>query len=151
MIPSLPAGFVESVEEFSIPRPHHSRRNRTIHCTRNRNIRGRCQIRYNHYYDRPSGLHVSRLAIAPVSKPIRSADRACLHKPRDSNCCWMKVRWQVNLATLDCATSNPSLSSSPWMRGAPQSGSSTLIRRVNTRSCVSICSRSHCGRDFQRQ
>src|SRR4029079_4516360 len=25
-------------------------------------------------------------------------------------------------ATLDCATSNPSLSSSPWMRGAPQSG-----------------------------
>jgi hypothetical protein len=32
------------------------------------------------------------------------------------------------LATLDCATSNPSLSSSPWMRGAPQSGFSTLIR-----------------------
>src|SRR6266481_5370776 len=26
------------------------------------------------------------------------------------------------LATLDCATSNPSLSSSPWMRGAPHSG-----------------------------
>src|SRR5262245_4550906 len=26
------------------------------------------------------------------------------------------------LATLDCATSNPSLSSSPWIRGAPQSG-----------------------------
>src|SRR5450759_4933560 len=24
------------------------------------------------------------------------------------------------LATLDCATSNPSLSSSPWIRGAPQ-------------------------------
>src|SRR5262249_15059320 len=31
------------------------------------------------------------------------------------------------LATLDCATSNPSLSSSPWMRGAPQSGFSMLI------------------------
>ena len=27
------------------------------------------------------------------------------------------------LATLDCATSNPSLSSSPWMRGAPTVGS----------------------------
>src|ERR1700681_1107968 len=25
------------------------------------------------------------------------------------------------LATLDCAISNPSVSSSPWMRGAPQS------------------------------
>ena len=37
------------------------------------------------------------------------------------------------LATLDCATSNPSLSSSPWIRGAPQSGFSTLIRRINTR------------------
>src|SRR5450759_5655085 len=31
------------------------------------------------------------------------------------------------LATLDCATSNPSLSSSPWMRGAPQSKFSMLI------------------------
>src|SRR5260370_1930704 len=27
-------------------------------------------------------------------------------------------RWTMYLATLDCATSNPSLSSSPWMRGA---------------------------------
>src|ERR1700675_3988912 len=55
------------------------------------------------------------------------------------------------LATLDCATSNPSLSSSPWMRGAPQSGFSTLIRRINTRSSVSICGRPPNGRDFQRQ
>src|ERR1700740_1713472 len=31
-------------------------------------------------------------------------------------------RLTIYLATLDCATSNPSLSSSPWMRGAPQSG-----------------------------
>src|SRR5260370_36464050 len=31
-------------------------------------------------------------------------------------------RLTMYLATLDCATSNPSLSSSPWMRGAPQSG-----------------------------
>jgi hypothetical protein len=30
-------------------------------------------------------------------------------------------RLTMYLATLDCATSNPSLSSSPWMRGAPQS------------------------------
>src|ERR1700720_3716507 len=41
------------------------------------------------------------------------------------------------LATLDCATSNPSLSSSPWMRGAPQSGFSMLIREINARSSVS--------------
>src|SRR5450631_3468530 len=56
-----------------------------------------------------------------------------------------------HLATLDCATSNPSLSSSPWMRGAPQSGFSTLIRMINARSSVSICGRPPCGRDFQRQ
>ena len=49
------------------------------------------------------------------------------------------------------ATSNPSLSSSPWMRGAPQSGFSTLIRRINARISVSICGRPPRGRDFQRQ
>jgi hypothetical protein len=51
----------------------------------------------------------------------------------------------------DDATSNPSLSSSPWMRGAPQSGFSMLIRRINARSAVSICGRPPNGRDFQRQ
>src|SRR5229473_7808095 len=60
-------------------------------------------------------------------------------------------RLTMYLATLDCATSNPSLSNSPWMRGAPQSGFSTLIRRINTCSSVSICGRPPRGRDFQRQ
>jgi hypothetical protein len=60
-------------------------------------------------------------------------------------------RLTMYLATLDWATSIPSLSSSPWMRGAPQSGFSTLIRRTNARSSVSICGRPPCGRDFQRQ
>src|SRR5260370_6983953 len=39
-------------------------------------------------------------------------------------------RLTMYLATLDCATSNPSLSNSPWIRGAPQSGFSMLIRRI---------------------
>src|SRR3981189_1471105 len=60
-------------------------------------------------------------------------------------------RLTMYLATLDCATSNPSLSSSPWIRGAPQSGFSTLIRWTNTRSSGSICGRPPCGRDLQRQ
>jgi hypothetical protein len=55
------------------------------------------------------------------------------------------------LATLDCATLNPSLSSSLWMRGAPQSGFSMLTRRINARSFVSICGRPPNGRDFQHQ
>jgi hypothetical protein len=59
-------------------------------------------------------------------------------------------RLTMYLATLDCAISNPSLSSSPWMRGAPQNGFSTLIRRINARSSMWICGRPR-GRDFQRQ
>ena len=50
-------------------------------------------------------------------------------------------RLTMYLATLDCAISNPSFSSSPWMRGAPQSGFSMLIRRINPRRSVSICGR----------
>src|ERR1700676_5058499 len=60
-------------------------------------------------------------------------------------------RLTVYLATLDCATSNPSLSNSPWMRGAPQCGFSTLICRINPRNSVAISGRPPCGRDFQRQ
>ena len=60
-------------------------------------------------------------------------------------------RLTMYLATLDCATSNPSLSSSPWMRGAPQSGFSIHIRRISTRRSASICGRPPRGRDFQRQ
>jgi hypothetical protein len=37
------------------------------------------------------------------------------------------------------------------MRGAPQSGFSTLISPVNTRSSASICGRPPTGRDIQRQ
>jgi hypothetical protein len=38
------------------------------------------------------------------------------------------------LETVDSAISNPSLSSSPWMRRAPHNGFSLLIRRIRSRS-----------------
>src|SRR5262249_18490820 len=60
-------------------------------------------------------------------------------------------RLTMYLATLDCATSNPSLSSSPRMRGAPHSGFSMLICWISARSSVSICGRPPNERDFQRQ
>src|SRR4029450_883153 len=47
------------------------------------------------------------------------------------------------LATLDCATANPSLSNSPWIRGAPHSGFSMLIRRIFLFLC-----RQHLDREF---
>src|SRR6266480_2381781 len=40
-------------------------------------------------------------------------------------------RLTMYFATLDWATSKPSLSSSPWMRGAPHNGFSALICRIN--------------------
>ena len=43
------------------------------------------------------------------------------------------------------------LSSSPWVRGAPHSGFSTLIRRIKARSSASICGRPPNECDFQRQ
>src|SRR6266851_847654 len=60
-------------------------------------------------------------------------------------------RLTMYFATLDCETSKPSLSSSPWMRGAPHSGFSALIRRISARSSASIFGRPPRERDFHRQ
>jgi hypothetical protein len=38
------------------------------------------------------------------------------------------------LETVDSAISNPSFSSSPWIRGAPHRVFSLLIRRISSRS-----------------
>jgi hypothetical protein len=57
-------------------------------------------------------------------------------------------RLTMYLATLDWATANPSLSNSPWMRGAPQRKFSTLIRRISARRSESICGRPPKDRDF---
>src|ERR1700675_1362622 len=56
------------------------------------------------------------------------------------------------LETVDWATSNPTSGVSPWIRGAPHSGFSLLIRQMRSRRL----SRSTFGRptllpDFQRQ
>ena len=55
------------------------------------------------------------------------------------------------LETVDWATSNPSISNSPWIQGAPQSGFSLLIRRMRSRSSRSTFGRPALFRDFQRQ
>jgi len=60
-------------------------------------------------------------------------------------------RLTMYLATLDCATSTPSLSSSPWIRGAPQSWFSVLICRISARNSALIGGRPPRRRDFQRQ
>src|SRR6478752_3074355 len=50
--------------------------------------------------------------------------------------------------TVDCATVKPSLSSSPWIRGAPHSGFSSHMRRTRSRNSGSILGRPPGFRDF---
>ena len=53
--------------------------------------------------------------------------------------------------TVDWATSNPSIKSSPWIRDAPHNGFSLLIRWIRSRRPRSIFGRPARFRDFQRQ
>jgi hypothetical protein len=55
------------------------------------------------------------------------------------------------LETVDSAISNPSLSISPWMRGAPHNGFSLHIRRIIARSSRLTLGLPGRPRDFQRQ
>jgi hypothetical protein len=52
---------------------------------------------------------------------------------------------------MTCPTSMPSLSSSPWMRGAPQIGFATLIWRMSWRMSAVVGGRPPRDRDFQPQ
>src|SRR5436189_3177212 len=55
------------------------------------------------------------------------------------------------LATEVWPTSMPSLRSSPWMRGAPQSGLARLISRISRRISSVTFGLPERRRDFQRQ
>ena len=52
------------------------------------------------------------------------------------------------LETVDSAISNPSFSSSPWIRGAPHRGFSLLICRMSSRSSRVILGRPRSGTGF---
>ena len=66
---------------------------------------------------------------------------------------WDGGRWRrtMYLPTVDSATSIPSINNSPWIRGAPHSGFSRLIRRISPRTSESTRGRLPRWRDFQRQ
>src|ERR1700737_4133714 len=55
------------------------------------------------------------------------------------------------LATLVCPISTPSLSNSPWIRGAPHSGLAVLISRISLRISGGTVGRPPPRRDFQLQ
>jgi hypothetical protein len=86
-------------------------------------------------------------AAAMLTIQYRAIDGKGTCTPQIRQTCWLLRTWRRSTARPQ----KPSLSSSPWMRGAPQRGLSMLIRRINTRSSVSICGRPPEDRDFQRQ
>src|SRR5262250_2186571 len=55
------------------------------------------------------------------------------------------------LATVDSATWMPSLSSSPWIRGAPHNPLARLISWIRSRISLGIAGRPPLDRDFHRQ
>ena len=57
----------------------------------------------------------------------------------------------IYLATLVCPISMPSLSSSPWIRGAPHSGLAMLISRISRRTSSGTIGLPPWRFDFQRQ
>src|ERR1700730_14990938 len=61
------------------------------------------------------------------------------------------LRLTMYLATLVWPISIPSLSNSPWIRGAPHSGLAMLISRISRRISTATVGRPERGRDFQRQ
>jgi hypothetical protein len=63
---------------------------------------------------------------------------------------WPSRRFMY-LATVDWATSKPSLSSSPWMRGAPHGGLSRLISPMRARNSAETFGLPTRLRDRQRQ
>src|SRR5262245_32914116 len=55
------------------------------------------------------------------------------------------------LATMDWATSIPSLRSSPWIRGAPQSQLAWLIGQLSSRISLEIAGQPPLDRNFHLQ
>ena len=76
---------------------------------------------------------------------VRSVQEGCPALARSSG------RLTMYMATVDWATSMPSLSNSPWIRGAPHNQLSRLICGIRSRISCGIAGRPPRGRDFQRQ
>src|SRR3972149_3780651 len=57
----------------------------------------------------------------------------------------------IYLATLVCPISMPSLSSSPWIRGAPHRGLAMLLSRISRQISGGTVGLPPRRRDFQRQ
>src|SRR5258708_33500770 len=86
-----------------------------------------------------------------TNRSIAAIPSACLRRnvfdPWDGG----PRRLAIYLATLVCPISMPSLSNSPWIRGAPHSGLAMLISRISLRISGGTVGRPPRRLDFQRQ
>ncbi len=69
--------------------------------------------------DNDEGIDRSKPIVGTTNRSMAAMSGAWLRKKVRHPWLGGDRRLTMYLATLDCATSNPSLSSSPWMRGAP--------------------------------
>lgn len=94
------------------------------------------------------------MAVATVRKSTAAASWRCVRRnvAQDGPVAGFPLRCRtMYFATVDRATSIPSLASSAWMRGAPQRRLAWLMSRIRIRSSCDTCGRPLPGLLFQRQ
>jgi hypothetical protein len=79
--------------------------------------------------------------VGTISKSIAAMPAAWSWRKVFQVCDRPRPLFAMYLATVDCATSIPSFSSSPWMRGAHQSRFARLISRIRRRISAGILGR----------
>src|SRR6266446_2468163 len=80
----------------------------------------------------------SKVRVGTTHRSIAAMASAWLRRNVRQLCDGGPRRPIMYFETVDSATSNPSFSSSPWIRGAPHNGFSSLIRRMRLHSSCSI-------------
>jgi hypothetical protein len=93
----------------------------------------------------------SNVRVGTTQRSIAAMAAAWLRRNVRHVCDGGPRRRIMYLETVDSAISNPSLSGSPWMRGAPYNGFSLLIRWMSSRSSHLTLGLPARPRDFQRQ
>src|SRR5438876_3530095 len=100
----------------------------------------------------PSTIEVDEvLAKDTVKKSIAITSGAWFFKNVRHACDGGRRGRTMYFETVASDTVRPSFSSSPWIRGAPQSGLARLIRRIRSRTSVLITGRPDRRRLFHAQ
>src|SRR5467141_967301 len=89
--------------------------------------------------------------VGTTNKSIDAMPSVWLRRKVFQPCDGGRLLFAMYFATVVCPTSMPSLSSSPWIRGAPQSGFAMLMPRMSWRMSAGVFGRPPRDRDFQRQ